>query len=241
MFTADRAQEVLSFFREWTRDLPDELTTLLAFLTAPPLPFVPEALHGRKVVAVVGCHSGEESAAVSVLQPVRALAPAVDMFGPMPYPALQSMLNDGAPAGILNYLKSGYIDALGDGAVQALAEGAARAESPLSAVHIHHMGGAVARVGEEDTAYSNRSAEFVYNILAVSPDPSVYSTDRQWVRDLAETMTPYGRGGAYVNFIADADDASATSAYGSKYQRLVGLKRRYDPDNLLRYNQNIAP
>nr|MDQ6926675.1 BBE domain-containing protein [Candidatus Eremiobacteraeota bacterium] len=147
----------------------------------------------------------------------------------------------GCAAGLLNYLKSGYLDALSDGAVTALVDAAARRTSPLSAVHVHHMGGAVARVGEDETAYSNRSAEFVFNVVVAATEPAAYEADRVWAREAAAALAAYGHGGTYVNFIAEADAGAARDAYGSKYARLAEIKRRYDPANLLRHNQNIAP
>jgi FAD/FMN-containing dehydrogenase len=242
LFPIDRGGEVLRTYREWAAGLPEEFTTIAAVLTAPPAPFVPTELVGRKGVALVGCWCGEPEAGQAALGPMRALQPAVDVFGPMPYPAVQGMLDEGAPPGIRSYTRSGYAADLSDGMIDAALEHGAAMPSPFSQVHIHHMGGAVARVGEDDTAFGHRRATYVYNLNAMWMDPSEDEVHESLNRQAAEAIAPFSNGGVYVNFLGNEGDARIRAAYGeAKYDRLARLKASFDPQNLFRLNQNIRP
>ena len=171
-FPLDRGREVLRRYRTWAAEVPDAFTTIAAVITAPPAPFVPPELVGQKVVGLAGCWCGEPDAGQDALGPLRELQPAFDVFGPMPYPALQGMLDEGAPPGIRSYTRSGYLADLSDGLIDAALEHGAAMPSPFSQLHLHHMGGAVARVGEDDTAFGNRRAAYAYNVNSMWMDPS---------------------------------------------------------------------
>jgi hypothetical protein len=215
---------------------------MAAVITAPPAPFVPPELLGKKAVAVLGCWCDEPDAGLAELGPIRELGPAVDVFGPMPYPALQGMLDEGAPWGIRSYTRSGYAADLSDGIIDASIEHGAAMSSPFSQVHLHHMGGAVARVGEDDTAFGNRRAAYAYNLNAMWTDPSEDERHESTNRAAAEAFAPFSTGGVYVNFLGNEGDARIRAAYGdAKYERLARLKATFDPDNLFRLNQNIRP
>ena len=242
LFRIEQGGEVLSAYARWASDLPDEFTTLAAVLTAPPAPFVPPDLAGRKVVAIVGCWCGDPQTGMEALVPIRALGPAADVFGPMPYPALQGMLDEGAPPGVRNYFRSGYAADLSDGLIDTVLEHGARMPSPMSQIHIHQMGGAVARVGEDDTAFSHRRAAYAYNVVSIWTDPSEDALQIGANADLAAALQPFSTGGVYVNFLGDEGSARVRAAYGqAKYERLARLKKRFDPENLFRLNQNIEP
>ncbi|HEY7505308.1 MAG TPA: BBE domain-containing protein, partial [Gemmatimonadales bacterium] len=162
--------------------------------------------------------------------------------GPMPYPALQSMLDAGAPAGLLNYWKASYLDTLEDGAIETIVEHASRMGAPFSAVHVHQMGGAVARVAPEATAFAHRRSAFALNLVGMWADPAENEAQMAWVRGFARAMRPYDNGGVYVNFLGDEGEDRVRAAYGERtYRRLVEVKSRYDPQNLFRLNQNIRP
>ena len=242
MFPIVDGARVLRTYRTWVADLPDELTTLAGIMTAPPAPFVPPGLQGQKVVAVIGCDCGDRADAERRLAAIRDLNPALDLFGPMPYPALQSMADAGAPPGLRNHFKSGYTAALSDGLIDVVLEHGARLPSPMSQIHLHQMGGAVARVGEDDTAFSNRRAAYAFNLIATWTDPSEDGTHIAGNRELAAALEPFSSGGVYVNFLGDEGAARVRAAYGeAKYARLARLKRVYDPENVLSLNQNIPP
>ncbi len=241
-FPIDRGHEVLRRYRTWAAEVPDAFTTIAAVITAPPAPFVPPELVGQKVVGLAGCWCGDLDAGPAALGPLRELQPAFDVFGPMPYAALQGMLDEGAPPGIRSYTRSGYLADLSDGLIDAALEHGAAMPSPFSQLHLHHMGGALARVGEDDTAFGNRRAAYAYNVNSMWTDPSEDDLHETTNREFAAALAPFSTGGVYVNFLGNEGEARVRAAYGNeKYERLARLKRRFDPQNLFRLNQNIPP
>jgi FAD/FMN-containing dehydrogenase len=244
LYELDNAKEVMDVWREWAGGAPDELTTLAAIVSAPPLPFVPEQYHFAPVVGLMACYAGAPSDGKPLLEPLRHIGtPAAEHVGPMSYTVLQSMLDASAPAGLRNYWKPGYLAgphelSLAQGV---LIEAGASRPSPLCQVHVHHMGGAVARANPDSTAVGFRDADFAFNIIGMWQGPSDDAPGRSWVRDHFAGVEPFARG-AYVNFLADDDPGSARTAYPpATYARLGDLKRRYDPGNLFHVNHNIPP
>jgi hypothetical protein len=160
----------------------------------------------------------------------------------MPYAALQTMLDADAPGGLQNYWKSEYLAGISDDVIEAIITYAGRISSPLSQIHIQHLQGAIGRVGEDETAFSHRDAAFVVNIVSKWRDISQSERHIQWSRDLAAAITPFATGGVYVNFLGNEGDSRVRAAYGpGKYRRLSELKKKYDPGNFFRLNQNIKP
>jgi hypothetical protein len=243
LYPASRAGVMLRFFREIAEDAPHELTLLFGFLTAPPEPFVPEHLRMKPVVAIALCYSGGLTEGERLVRPIKSFGPpAVDLIGPMPYAALQSMLDAGAPAGKQNYWKACYLPALGDDAVELLVEHSRRMRSPLSQVHLHHMGGAVARVPKEATPFAHRDAAFAMNIVAVGSDPAQNDAHIRWACEFADATAPHTTGGVYVNFLGNEGEERTRAAYSDRgYARLVEVKTKFDPENVFRLNQNIKP
>jgi FAD/FMN-containing dehydrogenase len=240
---ASRAAEVLRFFREFVASAPDELTCLAVFLTAPPAPFVPAHLQLQPAIAIAVCYAGDPAEGERVIEPLRTFGPpAADVIGPMPYPALQSMLDDSAPAGLQNYWKSTFLAELTDAALDALLASAAATTSPLSAIHIHHIEGAVNRVAADATAFAHRNSRFVLNIVGTWPDPAESEANIRWVRSTHDAIASNTPVAPYINFMGDETTERVRAAYGpANYDRLVALKRKYDPRNLFRLNQNIRP
>ncbi|HEY7970602.1 MAG TPA: FAD-binding oxidoreductase, partial [Candidatus Limnocylindrales bacterium] len=242
MFPIEAGPAVLRTYRSWADGLPDSFTTLAAIVGAPPGPFVPPELVGRPVVAIAGCFVGEADAGQGYLAPIRAHEPFADVFGPMPYAALQGMLEGGAPGGLRSYTTSGYLADLGDDLIEQLLDHGARLPSPLSQIHLHQMGGAVARVGEGDTAFGHRRAAWTYNLLGTWVDAADDGPMTAWVRDLSATIRPFASGGVYVNFLGSGEDDRVRSAYDEQtWRRLAALKARLDPENVFHRNHNIAP
>ena len=243
LYPASRANAVLRFFREFTEAVPDEFTALFAFLTTPPAPFIPPHLQGTPMVAIVGCWSGDLTRGAEALRPLRHYGPpALDLIGEMPYSALQGMLDPGAPHGLHYHMKSAYFADLSDVAIDAIVAGATRMASPLSQVHVHQLGGAVSRVPDDATAYSNRGAAFALNIIPAWADPGSSAAHIGWARELFEAVARHGNGSAYLNFLGDEGQERVRAAFGPrKHERLARIKRRYDPENVFRYNQNILP
>lgn len=240
---ASKAKDLLHFYREWVSGLPDELTSMFIFLTAPPAPFVPPPLVGTPMVAVALCCAGPLDQAVELVKPLRELAsPAIDLLGPLPYTALQSMFDATAPKGLLSYWKTEYLRDLDDNVIDALTENAAKMRSPLSAVHIHHVQGEVSRINADATAFGRRDSPFILNIIGGWTDPAESDNHIAWVREMSQAMQPLATGEAYLNYLGEEGDARIRAAYGAeKYSRLVALKKKYDPTNLFHLNQNIKP
>jgi FAD/FMN-containing dehydrogenase len=229
---ADRACEVLRFFREQCASAPDELTLLAAFSTGP----------GGPIVAIGGCYAGPPEDAMKAVRALREFGPPMmDETESLPYTVLQSGGDASAPWGSLNYWKAEFMPELSDHAIDLIVEHASRMCSPLSQVHVHHLGGAVSRVKPDATAFAHRDAGFVYNLVGMWSERSATADNRRWARDGFEAMRPVSSGGAYVNFLGDEGPDRVLAAYGPNYARLAELKRRYDPDNLFRMNQNVKP
>ena len=239
----ERARDVLSFFRDWTRDLPDELSAILFFITAPRAAHVPEPLRGQAVVTVGVCCTGSPDEAEPVLAPLREHGPPqIDLVRPMSYVELQRQLDAANPAGHQNYWKAEYLAELSDDAIAAIAEHGARRPEGLSKVLLTRLGGAAARVPEDAAAFSHRGAPYIININGMSPDPAERDRLVSWTRDFWTAMQPFSFGGVYVNFLGEEGEDRVRAAYGDdKFDRLAALKREYDPENFFRLNQNIKP
>jgi FAD/FMN-containing dehydrogenase len=241
MYAPRDAANVLAAYRRFVDDCPDELTTVAGFVTAPPAPFVPEDVQGQPVVAILACHCGDLAAADADMAPLKTFGePLAQMIAPMPYAALQSMFDAGAPHGMLAYWRTEYLGGLSDPAIDVLVQHAARNPSPLGQVHIHHLEGAVARVGEGETAFCRRYAPFVVNLPAGWMDPAESQRTISWVREFSEALRPHGTGEAYTNFVGTDELDRVRAAYGPNLARLIEVKRRWDPDNVLRGNLNIT-
>ena len=241
-FALDDGPEVLRVYRDLIADAPDELTTILNLRMAPPLPLIPQAFHGQPVVTVAVCHVGDHDRGQAMLAQLRGAAtPLVDAVAPRPYLELQQLFNPAVPHGWHYHWRSWELPPLTDAAIDTLVDRAARITSPRSYIIVFQLGGAVAR--GPDTAFSQRDAAHDVNINAVwlEGDPDA---DRhvQWVRDTYAALEEHSKGSVYVNFLEDEGQDRVRAAYGpATYDRLEALKRRYDPENLLRGNQNISP
>jgi FAD/FMN-containing dehydrogenase len=240
-FAAEHDAELLRLFREWAPDVPDDITAALNLTTAPPLPVVPEEWHGKKVIALIAVSAGPLDEAEAQFRSFREAAePVADLLGPMPYTAMQTLIDPLWPKGIHAYFKATNLARLDDELIERLCSRHENAPGPQCEIHVHQMGGAVARVGEGETAFSERSMPFVLNAVTGWQDPGETEAHTQWARSVIDAATEASTGRAYVNFLGDAD--SARSSYGDEtYVRLLALKREYDPTNVFRLNQNIEP
>jgi FAD binding domain len=215
----DRAAEILSFARDYFAGAPDDLGGAVAFISAPPEPFVPREMHFQPCVGVVVCWTGDMDEGERVVEPLReAVQPAVDMVQPMPYTALQSMLDAGGPKGVNAYMKAEFLEDMSDDAVAKLAAGGARRAGPLAQLLIEPMGGAISRVGEDDTALGRRDVRWCYHAIALwmEPDQETADAHTAWTRELAEDMRPHTTDGVYLNFTSDEGDERVRSTYGRR-------------------------
>jgi FAD/FMN-containing dehydrogenase len=238
---AERADEVLAAYRELTEQAPPELTAAAIVRLAPPAPFLPQVWHGKPIVGIQVCHSGANPAAG--LAPVRALGhPIVDLVGPKPYAALQSMLNAMEPKWLHRYWKAEFFPGLSSGFLDAFRDSALRVTSPLSQSVLFHLAGALNDREGDDGAVGNRDARYIGGFNATWPPGAPSDPHVAWARAGWERIRPYSTGGNYVNFqLAEDDTARTAAAYGANYQRLQRVKATYDPDNLFRVNRNIPP
>ena len=242
LYAAEEAGEVLRRYRDWAAAAPEEVTTILV-LRRNSFPWAPPELLGNPILSIGALYSGSAEDGERALAPLlrfgRVLASSVRA---KPFTDHQQMWDASSPAGRLYYWKSHYLRGLSDAAVDVIAGQAWRFSSPFSFTLLSHMGGAIRRRSEEETAFTGRDAEFAININCAATEPHLYDTDRAWVREWFDALEPHSTGGVYVNFIADEDSERVRAAYGqSKYERLAELKARYDPKNVLRLNQNIKP
>jgi FAD/FMN-containing dehydrogenase len=240
-YPLEQAHEVLAFTRDWMEEAPDELTTFPVLVTAPPEPPFPPELQGRPIVAVGVAYAGPADDGMRALAPLKRFAPpALDLAGPMPYLALQSMLDATAPPGLHYYNRAEWLDELDDAAIATLVEHFERVTSPLSQVILGRMGGAVARVPADATAFPHRQARNLLWIVCGWTPGDEAEPHLAWAGEIHRAMQPFAAGGVYVNALGDEPDR-VRSAYGANWPRLVGLKRRYDPENVFRLNANIRP
>ncbi|HEX8690692.1 MAG TPA: FAD-binding oxidoreductase [Solirubrobacterales bacterium] len=240
----EESPDVLRFYREWIAAAPDELMTIVIHRKAPPLPFIPPELHGKPVVAVVCFYAGSVDAGEEAVEQLKVFgSPVLDLCEPKPFLEHQSMFDPSFPHGQWYYMRACDVGELSDEVIDITVEHAMRIRSPLTAFPIWQMGGAISRVGEEETAFNGRGAGHTFNITAATAGPDGFDEERQWVRDFWSALEPHHQsGGVYVNFLMNEGEERVREAYGPrKYERLKALKRRYDPDNVFRLNQNIPP
>jgi FAD/FMN-containing dehydrogenase len=241
-FELSDAGAVLRFFREFIADAPEELGAFPAFQIAPPLPFIPEDRHGDTFLAVVACWAGPLDQGERALQPFHDLAPVVaEHVGPMPYPALNSAFDALVPPGLQHYWKANFVTELTDQAIEAHLAHGPKVPAVNSTVHIYPINGACHRVAPDATAFAYRDATFATVIAGMWPDPTQNEANVSWVRDYYDATAPLSEEGGYVNFMADDDQDRIKANYRGNFERLVDIKRKYDPDNLFHLNQNIRP
>jgi FAD/FMN-containing dehydrogenase len=240
LYPAARAAELLRFYRDWMPEAPDALNVTIAVITAPPAPFVPDALRLQPAVGVSICYVGDIDTGQRLVAPLReALPPAVDLVGPMPYTVHQRLNDASTPWGRHVFLKSANLTGLSDEVIDIVVRYATQPTSPMTIVPINAWGGAISRVAEDATAFGHRNSAFSIYIFAIWPDPSDHERHVEWARSFHAALRPH-MNGIYVNELGQ--DERVHEAYTPEtYARLVAVKNRYDPENLFRMNQNIKP
>jgi FAD/FMN-containing dehydrogenase len=234
--------KVLRFYRDWIAEGPDELMTLVMHRKAPPLPFVPAELHGKLIVGVACCYAGPVEEGEKVVRPLKELgSPVVDACVPKPYVTHQAMLNPSFPHDWWYYVRSCDVAELTDDVIDITVEHSMQIQSPDTSFPIWQLGGAVSRVDDDATAFNNRHAGHAFNIVGVTRTQQGFDEEREWARSFWSALEPH-QTSVYVNFLMEEGEERIREAYGpEKYDRLKALKRKYDPDNFFRINQNIPP
>src|ERR1700751_4032092 len=231
MYPRDRAVEVLRFYRDFTRSAPEELTAYAALLHTP---------DGIPAVAVIACYCGDVTEGEKMFKPLRTFgSPMVDVIQPMLFPQMQTFLDAGFPHGNHNYWKSTFLRKFSDDAIVVRVEHANRATSPLSGVVIEYYGGVASRVGVSETAFAQRQAQ--YNVLNLAQWVDAGESQRhiEWARASADSMRPFSSGAYFLNYLGEEGEDTIKAAFGSNYDRLMAVKKKYDPKNFFFLNQNI--
>jgi FAD/FMN-containing dehydrogenase len=238
----EKAGELLPAFQRIVNEAPDELTIWAVLRKAPPLPFLPSEWHGKQVLIFAACYSGAVKAGEKAVAPLRALGtPIADVIAPHPFTTWQTAFDPLLTAGARNYWKSHDFDSLSDEVVRVILDGVRTLPTPESEIFIAHIGGAMTGVPSDATAWQNRQAHFVMNLHTRWQEPEKDTACITWARQMFDAAAPLASGSVYMNFMAGDEAARIEEAYGPHYRRLVDIKRRYDPNNQFRVNQNIRP
>jgi FAD/FMN-containing dehydrogenase len=242
VYPFDAARGVFDGYRQFVARAPEELAVWALLRKAPPLPFLPETVHGKEIMALVVFWAGKPAEGAKVIEPLRTFGrPVGEHVGVQPYTQFQSAFDPLLAPGARNYWKSHDFSSLADGAVDVVLDFAGRLPSPQCEIFIGQLGGAMSRVDPTATAYPHRDANFVMNVHTRWESARQDEECVRWARSFFQATAPYSTGGVYVNFLGEDEKDRVQAAYGGNYDRLAELKAKYDPDNLFRLNQNIQP
>ncbi|MFZ0284528.1 MAG: FAD-binding oxidoreductase [Terriglobales bacterium] len=242
LWPIEAAPEIMRWYREFITKAPEDVYGFFAFLTVPPVAPFPEHLRNKKMCGIVWCYTGPIKKAEKVFKPIRSFkAPALDMVGPIPHPVLQSMHDGIYPPGLQWYWKADFVRTLSDEAIALHVKHAAKMPSMYSTMHLYPINGAASRVKNNATPWGYRDATWSSVIVGVDPDPANKEKISTWAKEYWSALHPYSAGGGYVNFMMEEGEDRIRETYGKNYDRLAKIKKRYDPGNLFRVNQNIKP
>ncbi|MGE5215898.1 MAG: FAD-binding oxidoreductase [Chloroflexota bacterium] len=242
VFPFAQAKQVLGRYREFTTTSPEELSVWVVLRQAPPLPFLPENVHGKEVVVLPVFYAGRAAEGRKLIEQIRTFGnPHGEHIGVQPYTDWQKAFDPLLAPGARNYWKSHNFTELSDGALDAIIEYAGKLPSPQCEIFIGHIGGAANRVAPNAMAYAHRDAKFVLNVHGRWQSPAQDTNCIEWARAFFKASAPYASSGAYINFMTEDEDNRVAAAYGSNYDRLVQAKKHYDPKNVFHLNQNIKP
>jgi len=238
----DEAATVLRGYREFIKKAPEHVSGFFAFLVVPPAPMFPAHLHLKKVCGIVWCCTGTAEQTEESTKPMRSVGhPLLDQIGPAPFPAVQSLFDGLYVPGLQWYWRADNFTELSDEAIVRHVEHGSKIPTIHSTMHLYPVNGAPQRVGKTDTAYSFREALFAEVIVGVDPDPVNAQKVTAWCKAYWEALHPFSAGGAYVNFMMEEGQDRVQATYRDNYDRLVAIKKKYDPKNFFRVNQNIRP
>ena len=241
-FPIDRVRDVLAFYRDYVASAPEAMGLFPAFQIAPPLPFIAEKDHGKPFIAIVSCWSGPIAKGEGEMAKLRKAAPIVaEMVAPMPYYVMNGLFDGLVPPGLQHYWKASFATELTDGAIAAHAEFGPRVPVVNSTMHIYPINGACHRVASDATAFAYREAKFATVVAGMWPNPADNAKPTKWVKDYYKALEPHSLAGGYVNFMAGDDEGRVRENYKGNFEKLVSIKRKFDPGNLFHLNQKIRP
>ena len=243
LWPMEKAAEVLRWYRDFIVRAPEDINGFFAFLKVPPGPPFPEELHSKTMCGIVWCYTGPQDKADAVYAPIRQVAggPALDLVGPLPHPALQSMFDVLYPPGLQCYWRADFVKEISDEAIALHVKHGSDVPTLQSTMHLYPINGAAHRAGRSDTAFSYRDANWGAVMFGVDPDPANVKRITDWTIAYWEALHPYSAGGAYVNMMMEEGQERVKAAYRDNYDRLAATKKKYDPTNLFHVNQNIQP
>ena len=242
LWPLEQASEAMRFYRDFMEQASEDVYGFFAFLKVPPGPPFPEHLHFKTMCAVVWCYAGPPEEAEEVFRPVREFGPpAFELLGSMSLPALNGMFDALFPAGMQWFWKHNFVNELSEESISLYVEHGSKIPTLLSAIHLYPVDGAAHQVGEDETAFSYRSARWSAVYVGIDPDPANKDLIAGWAKDTWEALHPHSAGGAYVNMTMEEGEDRIRASYRGNYDRLVEVKEKYDPTNLFSVNQNIKP
>lgn len=236
----EQTEEIMEWYHDFIHNATEDLNGFVATLEIPGPPFPPN-LHNEKLCAVVWCYTGDLKNAEEVFKPVREKNPIFELVGEMPFPAIQSLFDGLMPPGLQWYWKADFFDDIPKEAAALHKKFGSEIPTPLSQMHLYPISGAAGRVGKNETPWVYRNAKYAGVFVGIDPDPANAAKVTRWAKDYWEALHPYSSGGVYLNFIMDEGQERIKASYGENYERLVQIKRKYDPDNFFKVNQNIKP
>jgi FAD/FMN-containing dehydrogenase len=238
----EQTTEVMQAYREFMLKAPEDVLGFFAFLTIPPAPMFPAELHLKKVCGVMWCCTAPAAKAEAALKPMRSVGkPVLDHVGELPFPVVQSLFDGLYPPGLQWYWRADFVKELSDKAIALHVEHSAKLPTMHSTMHLYPINGAAQRVGKTDTAFSYRDANWAEVIVGVDPDPANKDKITTWCKEYFDALHPYSAGGAYVNFLMEEGQERVQASFRDNYARLGTVKKKYDPANFFRVNQNIRP
>ncbi len=242
LWRMEDAAEIMRWYRRFIATAPNDIYGFFAFHTVPPWPPFPEHLHNKKMCGIVWCYTGTMKKAEKVFKPMRGFrTPALDLVGPIPHPALQSLFDRLYPPGMQWYWKADFVKTLSDEAIAQHIRHAEEMPTLQSTMHLYPINGAVRRVKKSATPWWHRDATWSQVIVGVDPNPANKDKVSNWAKEYWSALHPYSTGGAYINFMMEEGEDRIRATYGSNYRRLAKTKKRRDPTNFFRVNQNIKP
>ncbi|MGA7840741.1 MAG: FAD-dependent oxidoreductase [Candidatus Acidiferrales bacterium] len=242
LWRMEDAAEIMRWYRRFIATAPNDIYGFFAFHTVPPWPPFPEHLHNKKMCGIVWCYTGTMKKAEKVFKPMRGFrTPALDLVGPIPHPALQSLFDRLYPPGMQWYWKADFVKTLSDEAIAQHIRHAEEMPTLQSTMHLYPINGAVRRVKKSATPWWHRDATWSQVIVGVDPNPANKDRVSKWAKEYWSALHPYSTGGAYINFMMEEGEDRIRATYGSNYRRLAKTKKRRDPTNFFRVNQNIKP
>jgi len=239
LWPVEKIEEIMPWFQDFLEKAPEELNGFIATLEIPGPPF-PESLHHKKFCGIVWCYSGDLEKAEEIFKPIRSKQPVFEHVGPIPYPAMQSLFDGLLPPGLRWYWKADFFKDLDAAVATQCLQFGSSIPTPLSQMHMYPISGAAGKVASSDTPWAHRDAKYAGVIIGVDADPANDEKIIQWSRDYWNALHPYSSGGTYLNFEMSESNDRVRKSYGENYDRLLEIKKKYDPDNFFRVNQNIA-